>query len=1186
MPKRKKGQKSNSSDEVSTQTQYEEPTPEENENGTFDNPDVSLCDSSFREDDAVPTSTHVTISKCTESLENFLAAVKAHTDKNDDFDFEESLTTLTADELKALWVSLHQYLNISVDDDDNENKIECLIGVALVARMTVSLETVSHDSCPLELISAASYLHSSLPDIHNLKIENRICQFLESWFLKDLPNKDLVILNVLLWLLTKALGDHGAKADVKRLWNIHQTLLEHRLADSGRLEKLLILTASSNTFLTSPEGIRWLVFLFSLSPEFVTRLHKEARNNLVKLSKSACLGLGEVYHKAWMGSGGEFRVRLEMDCIQDLIYRGVVATRVKGGVSSHVARVLSYFQRHESSQPTKNMLSRLYEPVLFRYLKVANENVRLNACELFTSNYPLEDMDASVGERENSLFMQHNFIMRLLRDVQPSVRCKAVRDVCRLLADYWPIIPSEIINQIINIIFKELVWDSSHPKVRVMAIAGVGTILSAPQSHVYMKAILPRLSECLHDSHEAVRASFVDLLQKIKGIRSIKFWNVCPVEHLLARMEKDKAYICRRILNLLFNSYFPLNQSDEVKLNRCIHMIKTNKKASRKFYQYATENLDAESTMIFMLNILTSVKIWIRARTGANLEQDDKENNCKKRRKLYSNSDSEMMSEDNTENSTVLETTNSTTASAVNSTTAAAPAEEEVEEEHEYDDPSVVSGILDIVCVMWRTKITDMSQPENDEMRSALEKKAGKWMTLFFKYFKSSPVISTIVYLSSYLPERAVAHVASYCLARVKDEEGWQTHVDCLCNWRKGNRLLELIIESFKSVMIAEDKSCGNNKGVRFAESDSKDNQLKVAIKLVHYLLEHQTNRILLLYKHKPVLEELMQVSARALDYITTRLGFNDKSGTSPSDIAQILLLYGQLSVMLDSKTALSVQEELLSWSEREVLPVLVLETRDSRTRDQVSLALHVLQAINKLQLSIISLGLGDADHANSCLDWNVTCLIEAGASQVESFMSMLSVAAVASLSNDCEIWKQTYQVKIPVCVAKFLNWLTSNVDDVENESEILSAYQHGLLSLFKVYERKKLKNADSWEDLMDVSVAAVLALMSKKFREEGELSVDQHYKVATTFVTVLCKVAGVESVGEVVARMLKDYQDEEEKGPTLAAYFSLATVVNSKNKDAIYVQIREVIQEEIEKDHISTSNMEYIKELEQMLEI
>ena len=198
--------------------------------------------------------------------------------------------------------------------------------------------------------------------------------------------------------------------------------------------------------------------------------------------------------------------------------------------------------------------------------------------------------------------------------------------------------------------------------------------------------------------------------------------------------------------------------------------------------------------------------------------------------------------------------------------------------------------------------------------------------------------------------------------------------------------------------------------------------------------------------------------------------------------------------------------------------------------------------------------------------------------------LSMLCVTAVACLHNDCQQWKQTYQEKIPVCLAKFLNWLTSNIDSVESESEILSAYQSGLLRLFKVYEKKKLKNADCWEDLMDVSVAAVLALMSKKLREEGEVSVEQHFKVATVFVTVLCKVAGVENVGQVVERMLKNSQEEEEKGPTLAAYFSLATLVNSKNKNNLFEKILESVREEIEKDDNSTSSMEYLKELEQML--
>ena len=243
----------------------------------------------------------------------------------------------------------------------------------------------------------------------------------------------------------------------------------------------------------------------------------QARGCLANLNKAACLGLGEVYHKAWLASGGEFRARLEQDCLQDLMYRGVLASRDRGGVAVNVTRVLSYIRSQLRSQATQNLLARLYEPILWRHLKVANPDVRLNACELFLVNYPLENQDRSREERDNGLEMQHSFMLSLLRDEDVRVRCEAVRGVSRALANFWLLIPGDTINQIINILFKELIWDSASPRVRMASITGVSTILSCPQSHVYMKAVLPRLSDCLHDTNEGVRAALIDLLQTVKG---------------------------------------------------------------------------------------------------------------------------------------------------------------------------------------------------------------------------------------------------------------------------------------------------------------------------------------------------------------------------------------------------------------------------------------------------------------------------------------------------------------------------------------------------------------------------------------------------------------------------------------------------------------------------------------------
>ena len=474
---------------------------------------TSACDASFRAEDAVPTSGHDTVSQCTESEDLFLKAVRDHHDKSCEFDFEESLGTLTPDEVTALWVSLHKYLSAA----ETEKASETIAGVSLIARFTVNLDMINPDFIPSGLSASAVILHNLLPGAKEAKTISNISYFLETWYSRGLLERDSVILNVLTILLRKSLGPQAAKADVKRIWSLHQTVMEHTVEEGMTLHKLLVATVGSNMYLTTPEGVRWLVFLFSLSPDLVTRLHKQARGCLASLNKAACLGLGEVYHKAWVASGGEFRARLEQDCIQDLMYRGVLASRERGGVAVNVARVLSYIRSQERSQATQNLLARLYEPILWRHLKVANPHVRLNACELFLANYPLEDHERGREERDSCLEMQHGFMLSLLRDEDVRVRSEAVRGVCRALASYWLLIPGETINQIINIVFKELIWDNSSPRVRMITLGGISTILSSPHSHVYMKAVLPRLSECLHDTNEGVRAALIDLLQIVKG---------------------------------------------------------------------------------------------------------------------------------------------------------------------------------------------------------------------------------------------------------------------------------------------------------------------------------------------------------------------------------------------------------------------------------------------------------------------------------------------------------------------------------------------------------------------------------------------------------------------------------------------------------------------------------------------
>ena len=62
---------------------------------------------------------------------------------------------------------------------------------------------------------------------------------------------------------------------------------------------------------------------------------------------------------------------------------------------------------------------------------------------------------------------------------------------------------------------------------------GLCLILENRLSHPLMGDLLPLLQPLLHDSSEKVRIAFLELLLLVKGMRMIKFWQICPLEHLL-----------------------------------------------------------------------------------------------------------------------------------------------------------------------------------------------------------------------------------------------------------------------------------------------------------------------------------------------------------------------------------------------------------------------------------------------------------------------------------------------------------------------------------------------------------------------------------------------------------------------------------------------------------------------------
>lgn len=71
-----------------------------------------------------------------------------------------------------------------------------------------------------------------------------------------------------------------------------------------------------------------------------------------------------------------------------------------------------------------------------------------------------------------------------------------------------------------------------------------------------------------------------------------QFWDVCTVEHLLARLAIDTQCVCKRITNLLLRSFFPVNESETEWCRRCVTLIQMNPMAARKFYLHVHLHMD------------------------------------------------------------------------------------------------------------------------------------------------------------------------------------------------------------------------------------------------------------------------------------------------------------------------------------------------------------------------------------------------------------------------------------------------------------------------------------------------------------------------------------------------------------------------------------------------------------------
>uniref|UniRef100_A0A2K6F9D3 Condensin-2 complex subunit G2 n=1 Tax=Propithecus coquereli TaxID=379532 RepID=A0A2K6F9D3_PROCO len=384
----------------------------------------------------------------------------------------------------------------------------------------------------------------------------------------------------------------GCGADICRLWRIHQALycFDYDLEESREIKDMLLECFMNINHIKKEEGRRFLSSLFNWNINFIKMIHGTIKNQLEGLQKSLMVHIADIYFRAWKKASGKILETIENECIQDLMFHGIHLPR-KSPVHSKVREVLSYFHHQKKvRQGVEEMLYRLYKPILWRGLKARNSEVRSNAALLFVEAFPIRDPSLRAAEMDGEIQRQFEELYSLLEDPYPMVRSTGILGVCKITSKYWEMLPPTILIDLLKKVTEELALDTSSADVRCSVFKCLPMVLDNRLSHPLLEQLLPTLRYSLHDNSEKVRVAFVDMLLKIKAVRAAKFWKICPMEHILVRLETDSRPVSRRLVSLIFNSFLPVNQPEEVWCERCVTLVQMNHAAARKFYQYAHEH--------------------------------------------------------------------------------------------------------------------------------------------------------------------------------------------------------------------------------------------------------------------------------------------------------------------------------------------------------------------------------------------------------------------------------------------------------------------------------------------------------------------------------------------------------------------------------------------------------------------
>jgi condensin-2 complex subunit G2 len=182
-------------------------------------------------------------------------------------------------------------------------------------------------------------------------------------------------------------------------------------------------------------------------------------------------------------------------------------------IAANLKKVLSVLHSKKKHKGVDAMLLRLYEPILWRSLNVANPLVRRNAASVFLEAFPLQDPDSNQQETDELMQKQFSALETLLYDESVAVRCAVIPGVFRMLNLYWELIPEQTIRVLLAHLFNDLAHDAASSAVRTAVLEGFKYLLDNHLAQPILKGI-------------SIQDQIVEIVLDI-NVNTIAAWSGC-----------------------------------------------------------------------------------------------------------------------------------------------------------------------------------------------------------------------------------------------------------------------------------------------------------------------------------------------------------------------------------------------------------------------------------------------------------------------------------------------------------------------------------------------------------------------------------------------------------------------------------------------------------------------------------